>query len=123
MNPRSGSPRHASNASRPATGTDRWFSIKSQLHSRLLNSLSPDQLRALNKDGVREQVGIVVERLVRDDNIPMTVPERDRLVEEVLDEVFGLGPLEPLLKDPSVSDILVNGYDCVYVERGGRLTE
>jgi pilus assembly protein CpaF len=58
-----------------------------------------------------------------DENIPMTVPERERLIEEVLDEVFGLGPLEPLLKDPAVSDIMVNGYDSVYVERHGRLVE
>jgi pilus assembly protein CpaF len=53
----------------------------------------------------------------------MTVAERERLIEEVLDEVFGLGPLEPLLKDPTVADILVNGFDNVYVERAGRLVE
>src|SRR6266404_3740593 len=83
-----------------ATGADRWFGIKSQIHSKLLNSLTPDQLKTLNKEGVREQ-----------------------MIEEVLDEVFGLGPLEPLLKDPSISDILVNGFDNIYVERGGRLVE
>jgi pilus assembly protein CpaF len=108
---------------RPATGADRWFAIKSQIHVKLLNSLSPDQLRTLNKSGVREQIGLVVERLVKDEAIPMTVAERERLIEEVLDEVFGLGPLEPLLKDPSVSDILVNGHDRVYVERNGHLVE
>ena len=53
----------------------------------------------------------------------MTLAERERLIEEMLDEVFGLGPLEPLLKDPTISDILVNGFDNVYVERGGRLVE
>src|SRR6266404_3595471 len=83
-----------------ATGADRWFGIKSQIHSKLLNSLTPDQLKTLNKEGVRE-----------------------RLIEEVLDEVFGLGPLEPLLKDPGISDILVNGFDNVYVERNGQLKE
>src|SRR3954462_3859565 len=108
---------------RPTTGVDRWFTVKTQIHSKLLNSLSPDQLRALNKEGVREQIGNVVERLVVDESIPMTVGERERLVEEVLDEVFGLGPLEPLLKDPTVSDILVNGFDNIYVERAGRLVE
>src|SRR6266446_4075851 len=106
-----------------ATGADRWFGIKSQIHSKLLNSLTPDQLKSLNKDGVREQVGNVVERLIAEESIPMTVTERERLIEEVLDEVFGLGPLEPLLKDPGISDILVNGFDNVYVERGGKLTE
>ena len=108
---------------RPGTGADRWFGFKTKIHSRLLNSLSPDQLKSLNKEGVREEVGNVVERLVADEGIPMTVGEREKLVEEVLDEVFGLGPLEPLLKDPTISDILVNGFDNVYVERAGRLQE
>ncbi len=108
---------------RPATAADRWFGIKTQLHSRLMNALSPDQLRALNKEGMREQIGAVIERLVSDEAIPMTVNERERLIEEVLDEVFGLGPLETLLKDPTVSDILVNGYDSIYVERGGHIVE
>lgn len=108
---------------RAATGADRWFSVKSQIHMRLLNSLTPDQLRALDKGGVRDQIGLVVERLVVEEGVPMTLAERERLIEEVLDEVFGLGPLEALLKDPTVSDILVNGYDNVYVERAGRLVE
>jgi pilus assembly protein CpaF len=108
---------------RSVTGTERWFEIKSLIHSKLLNSLSPEQLRSLNKDGVRSQIGLVVEKLVADEGIPLTVAERERLIEEVLDEVFGLGPLEPLLKDPSISDILVNGFDNVYIERAGRLLE
>jgi pilus assembly protein CpaF len=108
---------------RPGTGADRWFTIKSKIHAKLLNSLSPDQLKSLNKDGVREQVGNVVERLIAEESIPMTVTERERLIEEVLDEVFGLGPLEPLFKDPTISDILVNGFDNVYVERNGQLKE
>ena len=108
---------------RPGTGADRWFGIKSQIHSRLLNTLTPEQLKSLNKDGMREQIGNVVEGLIADDQIPMTLVEREHLIEEVLDEVFGLGPLEPLLKDPTVSDILVNGFDNIYVERAGRLVE
>ena len=105
------------------SGSDRWFAIKTQIHTRLLNSLSPDQLRGLNKEGVRDQIGAVLERLVKEENIPMTVTERERLIEEILDEVFGLGPLEPLMKDSTVSDIMVNGYDNVYVERGGLMVE
>ena len=108
---------------RMGSGADRWFGIRTQLHSKLVNSLTPDQLRSLNKEGVREQIGNVLEPLVRGESIPMTLAERERLIEEVLDEVFGLGPLEPLLKDPTISDILVNGFDSVYVERGGRLVE
>jgi len=109
--------------SRPASGADRWFEIKSQVHLKLLNTLSPEQLKALNKDGVRAQIGQLVERLVVEGGIPMTAAERDRVIEEVQDEVFGLGPLEQLLKDPSISDIMVNGFDNVYIEKGGRLIE
>ena len=108
---------------RTGTGTDRWFAIKTQIHTRLLNSLSPEQLRGLSKDGVRDQIGTVLERLVSEENIPMTMNERERLIEEILDEVFGLGPLEPLMKDPNISDIMVNGFDNVYVERGGQIVE
>jgi len=108
---------------RPNTGGDRWFEIKSQVHLKLLNTLSPDQLKALNKDGIRQQIGNMVERIVVEEGVPMTMVERDRVIEEIQDEVFGLGPLEQLLKDDTVSDIMVNGFDNVYVERGGRLIE
>jgi pilus assembly protein CpaF len=109
---------------RPNTsGADRWFVIKTQLHAKLVNSLSPDQLRSLKKEGVRETIGVVFERIIKDENIPMTAVERERLIEEVLDEVFGLGPLEALLKDPTISDIMVNGFDSIYVERAGRVVE
>ena len=108
---------------RPGTGADRWFEIKSKVHIKLLNSLNPEQLKTLNKESVRGQIGLVVERLVMDEGIPMTLAERERVIEEILDEVFGLGPLEQLLKDPTISDILVNGFDNVYVERAGRLVE
>jgi pilus assembly protein CpaF len=108
---------------RPGSGADRWFEIKSQVHRKLLNSLTADQLKDLNKDSVRGQIGAVVERLILDEALPMTVAEREKVIEEILDEVFGLGPLEPLLKDPSISDILVNGFDNIYIERGGRLVE
>lgn len=64
---------------RPGTagGADRWFQIKTQIHSKLLNSLTPDQLKTLNKEGVREQIGVVVERMVKDESVPMTVAERE----------------------------------------------
>src|SRR5215831_14547406 len=108
---------------RPGSAADRWFGIKSQIHSKLLDSLTADQLKSLNKDGMRGQIGDVVERLISEDQIPVTMAERERLIEEVLDEVFGLGPLEPLLKDPTISDIMVNAFDNVYIERAGRVVE
>jgi pilus assembly protein CpaF len=103
--------------------SDRWFKVKQQLHSRLVSSLTPDQLRSLNKDGIRDNIANVLERIVREQKIPMTLNDREKLIEEVLDEVFGLGPLEPLLKDPTISDIMVNGHESIYVERHGRLVE
>src|SRR5438067_2631333 len=108
---------------RPGSGSDRWFEIKTRIHHKLLSSLNSDQLRTLNKENVRAQIGTVVERLVGDEGIPMTLAERERVIEELLDELFGLGPLEPLLKDPTISDIMVNGFDNVYIERGGRMVE
>src|ERR1019366_2226130 len=91
---------------RPASGADRWFEIRRQVQLKLLNTLSPEQMKGINKDGVRAQIGNLVERLVVDEGIPMTLAERERVVEEIQDEVFGLGPLEQLLKDPLVSDIM-----------------
>ncbi|HTS30690.1 MAG TPA: CpaF family protein [Bryobacteraceae bacterium] len=93
------------------------------MHQKLLNALTAEQLRDLNKESVRGQIGAVVEKLIIDEGLPVTLAERERLIEEVLDEVFGLGPIEPLLKDPTISDIMVNGFDNVYIERGGRVLE
>ncbi len=100
-----------------------WSETKSRIHAQLVNSLTPAQLKSIGKEGMRDQIGNAAERLIAEGRIPMTLAERERLIEEVLDEVFGLGPLEPLLKDPTVSDILVNAFDNVYVDRGGKLVE
>ena len=70
---------------------------------------------------MRREVGVILETLVVGESTPMNLQERERLAQEVLDEVFGLGPLEPLLADPTISDILVNSYKRVYVERRGML--
>jgi pilus assembly protein CpaF len=108
---------------RPGSGADRWFEIKSQVHHKLLNSLTAEQLKNLNKESVRGQIATVVEKLIIEEGLPLTVTEREKIIEEILDEVFGLGPLEPLLKDMTISDIMVNGFDNVYVERAGRVVE
>ncbi len=107
-------------APQPRTA-DRYFEIKSEIHKKLLTALNLDRVASIPKDRVRAEIGRVVERLLEQEKIPMTTAEQNRIVEEVLDEVLGLGPLEPLLKESSISDILVNRFDKVYVERGGRL--
>ena len=112
---------------RPATAagalraSDRHFELKGEVHRKLLGVLNLDKVSSIPKDRIRAEIGRVVERLIEDERVPMTAAEQNRLVEEVLDEVLGLGPLEPLLKDPTISDILVNRFDRVYIERGGRL--
>ena len=108
-----------------ATGrpTDRNFELKSQIHRKLLTVLNLERVASLPKDRLRAEIGRVVERLLEEERVPMTAAEQNRIIEEVLDETLGLGPLEPLLKEPSISDILVNRFDKVYIERGGKLSE
>jgi pilus assembly protein CpaF len=85
--------------------------------------LNLERVASLPKDRLRSEIGRVVERLLEEERVPMTAAEQNRIIEEVLDEVLGLGPLEPLLKERSISDILVNRFDKVYIERGGKLSE
>src|SRR5436853_5413382 len=106
---------------RDAAGAARQSDLKSKVHRKLLQSLNSETLRLISKERLRGEIGRAVEKLLLQENIPMTLPERDRVIEEILDEVFGLGPLEPLMKDPSITDILVNNYNKVYVERRGVL--
>src|SRR5689334_13265836 len=100
---------------------DRYFELKSEIHRKLIGVLNLERVSSVPKDRVRAEIGRVVERLLEDERVPMTTAEQNRIIEEVLDEVLGLGPLEPLLKEPSISDILVNAYNKVYIERNGKL--
>jgi pilus assembly protein CpaF len=104
------------------TRTD-YTSVKTAIHRKLIQKLNLDRLTEANREDVRREVGQILEQLVVGESTPMNLQERERLAQEVLDEVFGLGPLEPLLADPTVSDILVNGHRRVYVERKGLLEQ
>ena len=106
----------------PMARTD-FGSVKTAIHRRLIQKLNLDKLTEVNRDEVRREVGQILEALVSGESTPMNLQERERLAQEVLDEVFGLGPLEPLLADPTISDILVNGYKRVYIERRGMLEQ
>ncbi len=113
-----------SSAGAPAPrALDRNFELKSQIHRKLIEVLNLDRVSSIPKDRVRSEIGRVVERLLEDERVPMTTAEQSRIVEEVLDEVLGLGPLETLLKEASISDILVNRHDKVFIERNGKLSE
>src|SRR6267154_1061455 len=96
-------------------------SVKAAIHRKLIQKLNLDKLTDVNREDVRREVSLILEGIVHGESAPMNLQERERLVQEVLDEVFGLGPLEPLLADSTVSDILVNTYKRVYVERKGML--
>jgi pilus assembly protein CpaF len=104
----------------PITRTD-FASIKAAIHRKLIQKLNLERLTEAKREEVRREVSQLLESLVLGESAPMNLQERERVVSEVLDEVFGLGPLEPLLADPTVSDILVNTYKRVYVERRGLL--
>src|SRR5947207_2331675 len=100
---------------------ERHSELKSKVHRKLLQSLNSETLRLISKDRLRAEIGRAVEKLLLQENIPMTLPERDRIIEEILDEVFGFGPLETLMKDASITDMLVNNHSKVDVERRGLL--
>jgi len=104
----------------PITRTD-FGSVKAAIHRKLIQKLNLDRITEANRENVRREVSQLLESLVLGESAPLNLQERERVVQEVLDEVFGLGPLEPLLTDPTVSDILVNTYKRVYVERKGLL--
>jgi pilus assembly protein CpaF len=95
--------------------------VKADLHRKILDRLDLEKLGRTPNDAAREEVLLLIRNTVNSEAVPLSFAERERLAREILDEIFGLGPLEPLLKDPSVSDILVNRYNKVYVERAGKL--
>jgi pilus assembly protein CpaF len=103
------------------SGRSENSALKAAIHRRLIQKLDLDRLNQLKRDDVRREVAQILETLVAGEATPMNLQERERLSGEVLDEVFGLGPLEKLLADSTISDILVNNYKNVYVERRGLL--
>jgi pilus assembly protein CpaF len=97
--------------------------LKSSVHRDLLSKVDVEKIATVRDERTRAQVLAVIQDLVANLKTPMSGRERERLALEVADEVFGLGPLEPLLQDPTINDILVNGHKQVYVERAGMLEE
>jgi pilus assembly protein CpaF len=95
--------------------------VKAHIHRKLLERLNLSNLDRLDRDAVVETIRGLVRELLAAESIPLNVEERDKLILQVLDEIFGLGPLQPLMEDPTIADILVNTADQIYVERNGRL--
>jgi pilus assembly protein CpaF len=105
----------------PQSYTPEYQELKFALHRKLLDRINLEALSSVASERVRNEVRTAVARLVEEERAPLSITEKDRVIEEVLDEVFGLGPLEPLLADPTISDILVTTPALVFVERAGKL--
>jgi pilus assembly protein CpaF len=104
-----------------APPTQRYLDLKASVHRKLLNRLNLEALAQSDRARAESEIRTLLGELLSEENTPLSLGERETLFMEVLDDVFGLGPLEPLLRDPTISDILVNTYKNVFVERGGQL--
>ncbi len=88
---------------------------------KLLKAIDLTLIGTFDEKTARTKIREITQRLMNDESVPLSVAARKRVITEIEDEILGLGPLEPLLKDPSISDIMVNGYDKIYVERHGKI--
>ena len=96
--------------------------FKSEVHRTLMSKLDLEKLSRVNSSQARQAVSSIINEIISDRRVPLSFDEQEKIQTDLLDEVFGLGPLEPLLKDQKISDILVNDKDHVFIERGGLLT-
>jgi len=99
----------------------QYSQLKSRLHGRVLEEVDLDSLNRLNQETARDRIVDFLHGIIEHEKAPLAAPERERLIGEILNELFGLGPLEPLLEDHAISDILVNGASNVYIEKHGVL--
>ncbi len=99
----------------------QYIELKANVHRKLLNRLNLEALASTERSRAEADIRALLFDLIAEEQMPLSMSERDAILGDVIDEVFGLGPLEPLLRDTSVSDILVNTYKHVYVERSGKL--
>jgi pilus assembly protein CpaF len=101
----------------------QYLEVRGSVHRKLLTKLNLEKLATAERSRVEAEIRSLVSSLIAETGVPLSVSERDAILGDVIDEVFGFGPLEPLLRDKTVSDILVNTYKQVFVERAGRLEQ
>ncbi len=118
--PESGPEPPAAPAANPLL-SDKLLDAKVRLHRRLIEEINLQALEKLPEHEIRAHIQQLVAQYILVERLALNQQELNDFVSEILDEMTGLGPLEPLLKDPTISDILINGHECVYVERGGLL--
>ena len=99
----------------------QYTELKMRLHQRLLDMINLSVIDKMEPEEFRKEIGEMVRELLLEENKPLNLSEQSQLVDDILDELLGLGPIEPLLKDNSVTDILINTYNQVFVERNGKL--
>ena len=99
----------------------QYLDLRANIHKKLLNRLNLEALAQADRSRAESEIRTLLQELLSEEGAPLSLSEREALFGDILDDVFGLGPLEPLLRDTPVSDILVNTYKNVYVERGGQL--
>ncbi|MFN2492914.1 MAG: CpaF family protein [Pyrinomonadaceae bacterium] len=116
-----GGPPNGNGAGQDGNGQSSFQEMKSRLHKTLINRMDLTKLATLTPEQVHAEVSRLAESVLAQDAMPLSLSERERLVNDVQHELFGLGPLEPLLADSTISDILVNTYSTIYVERRGKL--
>ena len=103
------------------TGQNSFQEMKARLHRQLINRMDLTKLSALTQEQVHTEVSRLAEVVLAQEGAPLSASEREKLVNDVQHELFGLGPLEPLLADPTISDILVNRHNTIYIERRGKI--
>jgi pilus assembly protein CpaF len=118
-------PRAAAAAGGGDTRSAHYQNLKGKVHAGLLNKLNLERLTRVSRREAEPEIRELINRMIEDEaqTTPLSLYERENLITDVLDELFGLGPLEQLLKDRDISDILVNRHDQIYIERNGRLEE
>ncbi len=97
------------------------YDFKAQLHQQVINKMDVELLVKFDNEVARAEVARLVNTLVNENNFPLSLAEKQQIIQEVVNETFGLGPLEPLFEDPTIDDILVNNFETVFVERAGKL--
>ena len=108
-------------AAAAAAPRPQYIELKANVHRKLLNRLNLEALATADRSRAEGEIRSLLYELIAEEGMPLSMTERDAILGDVLDEVFGLGPLEPIMRDPSVTDILVNTFSHVYVERQGKL--
>src|SRR5207244_11628984 len=114
-------PESAAPAAANLLRSDKLLDAKVRLHRRLIEEINLSALEKLPEEEIRKHVQQLVSQYILVERLALNAQELAEFINEILDEMTGLGPIEPLLKDPTVNDILINGHECVYVERGGIL--